>query len=194
MSVHEENDGVRTTPRLILRPITTADVDELVALHQDPGISTWYAGSWTTSHAAEFARVMDHSWHRDRLGKWIAYDKHSGELVGRGGPSRVDVLGGDDIEIGWAVREVYWGRGYATEIGRPSPKFIYETTDVSTVIAFTEIHNRRSRAVMERLGMTYTREIYRPGLVEGVHGVQNIAPFALYTCHRSSCPDAARED
>lgn len=185
MLVNDEDDGVRTTPRLVLSPITAEFVDDLVALHLDHGISTWYAGSWTAMHAAEFARAMHDRWQRDRLGKWIAHDRQSGELVGRGGPSRTDVLGGDDVEIGWAVREVFWGRGYATEIGRASLKFTYETTDVSAVIAFTEMHNRRSRAVMERLGMTYAREIRRPGLVEGVEGVRAAARFALYSCNRS---------
>jgi hypothetical protein len=41
-------------------------------------------------------------------------------------------------------------------------QFVFETTDASTVIASTPIHDRRWRAAMERLGMTYAREIHRP--------------------------------
>ena len=47
------------------------------------------------------------------------------------------------------------------------------------VVAFTEVHNRRSRAVMERVGMSCRREIRLPGLVEGVAGMVDDAPFAL---------------
>jgi RimJ/RimL family protein N-acetyltransferase len=47
-------------------------------------------------------------------------------------------------------------------------------------VAFTERHNRRSRAVMERLGMGYVGELTAPGLVEGRAGVHDGAPFALY--------------
>jgi RimJ/RimL family protein N-acetyltransferase len=39
------------------------------------------------------------------------------------------------------------------------------------VVAFTEVHNSRSRTVMERVGMAYDREIHRPGLVAGTPGL-----------------------
>ena len=48
------------------------------------------------------------------------------------------------------------------------------------VVAFTEVHDHASRAVMERLGLRPAGIIRRPGLVEGRTGVQPDAPFALY--------------
>lgn len=51
-------------------------------------------------------------------------------------------------------------------------------------VAFTEVHNRRSRAVMERLGMHYRSEIRWRGLVEGKPGVHDDAPFGLYAVSR----------
>lgn len=60
---------------------------------------------------------MAERWRRHGVGKWIAYDRASEALVGRGGPSITDVLGGQQAEIGWAVRQQFWGRGYATDTG-----------------------------------------------------------------------------
>ncbi|WP_445942354.1 GNAT family N-acetyltransferase [Pseudonocardia sp. T1-2H] len=88
--------SVQYTPRLVLRPITTESVTELVDLHRDPGIAAWYEGPWSSQRAAEFATDMECRWRRDRLGKWLAYERESGHLVGRGGPSRTDAFGGDD--------------------------------------------------------------------------------------------------
>jgi RimJ/RimL family protein N-acetyltransferase len=48
------------------------------------------------------------------------------------------------------------------------------------VVAFTEVHNHASRAVMERLGMRQVGSLRRDGLVEGRTGVHPDAPFALY--------------
>jgi len=48
-----------------------------------------------------------------------------------------------------------------------------------------KVHNARSRAVMERLGMRYARQILRPGFVAGSSEIQEDAPFALYRITRA---------
>lgn len=96
-------------------------------------------------------------------------------------------LGGRDVEIGWSVRRALWGQGYATEIGLAALRLVDEVLDVSEVFAYTEVHNFRSRAVMERLGMSYRGEIRRRGLVDGGRGADGIvddARFAVYAISR----------
>lgn len=177
--------GRRTTARLRLEPISPAVAHDLWLLYQDPGIAAWFDGPWSPTQVDHFVRQMAECWQRHGVGKWVAYGHESGTLVGRGGPSITDVLGGQHAEIGWAVRERFWGRGYATEIGTAAIQLVDDVLGVDEVVAFTETHNRRSRAVMERLGMSYRGEIRRPGLVEGIDGVVDDAPFALYVLGRT---------
>ncbi|BBG04329.1 MULTISPECIES: GNAT family N-acetyltransferase [Pseudonocardia] len=172
--------GSRRTARLVLTPVTEAAVDELLDLHRDPGIATWYGGRWTPADARRSARWAAERWRADGVGRWLAHDARTGLLVGRGGPSVTGVVDEAAVEIGWAVRERLWGRGYATELGRAGIALAREILPGHAVVAFTERHNLRSRAVMERLGMRYDREIRRRGLVEGRTGVHDDAPFALY--------------
>jgi RimJ/RimL family protein N-acetyltransferase len=120
----------------------------------------------------------------------LAYDRVTGDLVGRGGVSRAVVDGQDCVEVGWAVRQALWGRGYATEIGTTGIRLADEIVEPEEIVAFTEVHNRRSRAVMERLGMTFVRQIMASGLVEGRPGVHDDAPFALYVLRRGSAAAA----
>ena len=75
-------------------------------------------------------------------------------------------------------------RGYATEIGRFGLDHAFSILGVEEVVAFTEVHNVRSRVVMERLGMRYVGRILRPGLIAGSAGVHEAAPFALYRITR----------
>jgi RimJ/RimL family protein N-acetyltransferase len=77
-----------------------------------------------------------------------------------------------------------WGQGYATEIGTAGIRLADDVLRPEEVVAFTEVHNQRSRAVMERLGMRYRGEIRHRGLVEGRPGVHDDAPFALYALSR----------
>ena len=53
-----------------------------------------------------------------------------------------------------------------------------------TVEKAAEVHNARSRAVMERLGMRHVGRILRPGFVAGSSEMHEDAPFALYRVGR----------
>jgi RimJ/RimL family protein N-acetyltransferase len=103
-----------------------------------------------------------------------------------GGPSWAVVEEAECVEIGWALRQEVWGRGYATEIGRAGLDHAFSVLGVEEVVAFTEVHNVRSRAVMERLGMRYVRQILRPGLIAGSSEMHKDAPFALYRITRAA--------
>jgi RimJ/RimL family protein N-acetyltransferase len=88
--------------------------------------------------------------------------------------------------MGRALRQEVWGRGYATEIGRAGLDHAFSVPGIEEVVGFTEVHNARSRAVMERLGMRYVRQILRPGLIAGSSEMHKDASFALYRIARAA--------
>jgi RimJ/RimL family protein N-acetyltransferase len=91
------------------------------------------------------------------------------------------------VERGGASRQETWGRGDATAIGRAGLDHAFSVLGgLEEVVAFTEVHNARSRAVMERLGMRYVGQILRTGLIAGSAVVHKDAPFALYRITRSA--------
>ena len=67
----------------------------------------------------------------------------------------------------------------ASEIGRAGLAFAFDVLGVQAVVSCTVRHNARSRAVMERIGMRYAGEILSRGVVEGIDGEQDDAPFAV---------------
>ncbi len=172
-------DGPVLTPRLVLSPIGVGDVDELLVLYADPEVARW-TGPWDRRSVQHWAEGMALRWAEDGVGKWMAHDRSAGSLVGRGGFTRIVLEGDPVLELGWVVRDALTGRGYATEVGRAALAWATEHRPRLPVVAFTEVHNRASRAVMERLGMRFTRVIRREGLLEGHVGLHPEAPFALY--------------
>lgn len=188
------NPGMRLTPRLRLEPIGPEHAQDVWLLYQDPVIVAWDAGPWSPEQAEAFAADWHRRWAEDSVGKWMAY-LHDGTLVGRGGLSRLPSDGAattqierlvdpawrtDRLEIGWALRSEFHGRGYASEIGREGLVFARDVLGGRAVISFTERHNVASRGVMQRIGMTYAGEIVSRGLVEGQVEQQDDAPFAVY--------------
>ncbi len=151
--------NTRFSKRLRLEPIGLDHAEDLHLLHQDPAVAAWWDGAWTEQVAEQNAGRFAAGWAADGVSKWIAYDRHSGALVGRGGLSRLHLDGADRLEVGWTILGRLWGKGYATEIGTTALAVAFEELDAAEVVAFTEPHNKRSRSVMERLGMTYRRDI-----------------------------------
>lgn len=167
------------TPRLVLTPVGPDDVDDLVLLYSDPKVAFW-TGPWTRATVKVWAADMVARWRADGVGKWMARDRSDGSLIGRGGFTRMDLDRETVLELGWAVRDARTGRGYATELGRAALAWAAEHQPEVPVVAFTEVHNHASRAVMDRLGMQPAGIIRRPGLLEGRTGVHPDAPFALH--------------
>jgi RimJ/RimL family protein N-acetyltransferase len=161
----------RVTPRLRLSPLGPWHAGDLWRLHYDEAVAAWYPGRLTVSAAQARAGQEATAWERDGMGKWMAYDRADGSLVGRGGVSVARIDGQDRVEVGWTVRSAAWGHGYATEIGAAGLRFAFEELGAAEVVAYTVPGNTRSRAVMERLGMSYARDFLHDGAVFVLYGI-----------------------
>ena len=184
------------TQRLVLVPIGLEQADDLWRLHQDPWVAAWYGGAWSREEAVSFAVKCAEGWRRDGVSKWVAYERATGDLAGRGGLTRmppeatatakIGALLADPrwpterLEVGWALREGYRGKGLATELGRAALAFAAGHLGASRVVSFTERHNWASRGVMEKLGLGFVGEIHHRGLVEGQIEEDDEAPFVVY--------------
>ena len=95
--------------------------------------------------ALRFAERMERA--RGRAGSAASgWPTRSRAARSSGGASWALVEGAERVEIGWALRQEVWGRGYATEIGRAGLDHAFWVPGVEEVVAFTEVHNARSRA------------------------------------------------
>jgi RimJ/RimL family protein N-acetyltransferase len=168
---------------LVLTAIGAEHAVELFTLHSDPHVAYW-SDALSPERAAAVAAEMARRWQTDGVGKWIAHRRSDGALIGRGGLSLATVDGKRQLELGWALHSAARGQGFATEIGRAGLNYAFDVLGHDEVVAFTEVHNRASRAVMERLGMAFLKIIYHRGLIEGQHGIRDHAPFALYRVRR----------
>ena len=91
-------------------------------------------------------------WDEHGLGFWI-FTNRAGDTVGHGGvfPSPREP---GEIEVGYALKPLFWGRGYATEITRVSLEVAFERLGLERIIGIAQVGNAPSRRVMEKCGMT----------------------------------------
>ena len=90
------------------------------------------------------------------LGFYALADKATDEPMGFCGLSRPNLepqLETTGVEIGWRLATRFWGRGYVTEAAKALMDHGFHTVGLPEIVSFAVSANRRSTAVMERLGM-----------------------------------------
>jgi RimJ/RimL family protein N-acetyltransferase len=102
-------------------------------------------------------------WEVHDFGAWHAFERSTDQLVGRIGSHITLVEGVVEVELAWAVHPDHWGQGYAPELAAPARDLVF-SRGVKSVVAFTLPDNTASRRVMEKLGMTYERDIVHADL------------------------------
>jgi len=129
------------------------DAEPLDEIYRQPE----YLETMPPANAEEQIAMWCRRWDQDGFSQWAVCDRVSGRLIGRNGLIRHHdwPLAAELVEVGWVLHRDFWGRGLATEGGRASIEAWLEHLPDERLYSFTAPENRRSRAVMERLEMTY---------------------------------------
>ena len=144
------------TSRLILRQWRDGDAEALAAMNADPEVMRYFPKPLARAESDALLGRIREKWRRDGF-SFAAVEVKGGGLIGFAGLSRSDFPAhlAPCVEIGWRLARHSWGQGYATEAARASLAHGFGAMGLDEVVAFSVAYNRRSRAVMERLGMAY---------------------------------------
>jgi RimJ/RimL family protein N-acetyltransferase len=156
--------------RVVLRGWTADDLEPFAALNADPRVMEHYMAPLTRAQSDAFVRERIVSQFAKRgFGLWAVEVPSVAPFIGYVGllePSfEADFT--PCVEIGWRLAFPYWGNGYATEGARVAIAFGFDEAGLDEIVSFTVPANRRSIAVMERLGMSYVGEFDHPNLPAG---------------------------
>jgi RimJ/RimL family protein N-acetyltransferase len=138
------------TPRLLLREWRDEDAASFAAMSAEPAMREYLlppSGDWV-------ARARRH-WDEHGFGQFVVELPGECSFIGTLGLDRLSwaVPFAPAIEIAWRLAPPFWRRGYATEAARAALEDGFYRLGFDEIVAFTVVGNRRSRGVMERLGM-----------------------------------------
>ena len=144
------------TARLILRPWADADRAPFAALNADPVSMQHFPSTLTREESDALIDRMIARRAETGLCFMAAARAADGAFIGMVGlnPVAFEAPFTPATEIGWRILREHEGQGYVTEAARAWLAHGFETLGLSRIVAFTVPANTRSRAVMERLGMT----------------------------------------
>lgn len=144
------------TERLYLKPRTMADLEACLAMDRDTEVTKFIPGPWSdpAKHEQFLAERIKKSF-GPGFGYWSIFPKEQpSQFVGWILLIPYDGHG-PEIEIGWRLNRLAWGKGYATEAARRVLEHAFDTVGVDRVVADIHPENQSSIRVAEKIGLTY---------------------------------------
>jgi ribosomal-protein-alanine N-acetyltransferase len=146
-----------TTARLLLRQWRESDREPFAALNADPEVMRHFPAPLSRAESDAFVDRVAAAVEETGWGLWAVEERASGRFLGFTGLAvpRFTAHFTPAVEVGWRLARSAWGHGYATEAARAAVAVGFTELGLEQLVSFTVPANLRSRAVMERLGMTH---------------------------------------
>ena len=158
------------TPRLRLRQWRESDVTPFAAMNADPKVMEYFPALQSAEASAAGIASWQSQFASQGWSNWAVELVGSGEFIGFIGLSvpRRTFTFSPCVEVGWRLAAAHWGRGYATEGARAALRAGFERIGLDEIVSFTAVGNRKSRAVMERIGLRNANQDFEhPGIPAG---------------------------
>lgn len=141
------------TERFIIRQWRLEDAGELHNLMADSRVHTYTGDTpWTIEQTLGYIQFnLEKDFQTLELFHGACVLKETRALIGLTGLN--PYLPGQP-EIEWQFGVPFWGKGYATEIGKAVVRAAFETTEIQSIYGMVNPQNGASMRVMEKIGMT----------------------------------------
>ncbi len=152
------------TERIFLREFTSEDIKFIDDLDSSPAVMKYLSDGVPSSKDQVLNTINSFLKCPDReggsYGYWLAQTKDSKEFVGwfQLRPLKEDINNYKVLEIGYRLKEKFWGQGITTEVSEALINKAFNELDAKEVWAITMRSNIASQKVMEKCGLEFQRE------------------------------------
>jgi ribosomal-protein-alanine N-acetyltransferase len=158
------------TARLALRPLAPTDRARLRAIFRDPYVRRYLWDSVLVSWAEVDAVIAasEASFRARGIGIWGVAERQAQDLtIGFAGARPMK---SGELELIYGFLPKYWGRGFATEVARAVLARGFDAGE-ERMWAGTDLENKASARVMQRLGMRFDRHERVGGLPQVYYAI-----------------------
>jgi RimJ/RimL family protein N-acetyltransferase len=153
------------TSRLVLRPPEPADIDAILAIHQDPRACAHNPSDKLATHteAVELCgRWLDH-WQRHGFGYWVVRGHDEPRVLGFCGLKVMTLQERPVLNLFYRFDADCWGAGFATEAASEVVRWASAHHSDTLLIARVRPANAASHRVAIRAGLVRTPQLDEPG-------------------------------
>lgn len=148
------------TERLSLREVEADDATFVLDLLNQPSFKKYIGdrGVRTLDQARDYIETRFSRSYRDNgFGLFLIELKQDATPIGVCGFVKRDTL--PDPDVGFALLPQFEKQGYAFEAASATMKYGHETIGLTRVLAITTLDNVASGRLLEKIGLTFEREI-----------------------------------
>jgi RimJ/RimL family protein N-acetyltransferase len=155
---------ILSTQRLLLRELSEADAAFMLELLNEEPFLLHVGDREVRTLADAAAYILNGpvaSYEKFGFGLYAVELKESGVPIGICGLLKRDSL--DDVDIGFALLQKFWGRGYAYESAAAMMDYGWNKVGLNRIVAITTPENLASAKLLEKIGLRFERMIQLPG-------------------------------
>lgn len=141
------------TERFVIREWNPDDAEALWKIMSDSRVHT-YTGDkpWTLERTNKYIKyLLDKNFRTLELFHGACVLKENKTIIGLTG---LNPYMPKQPELEWQFGVPFWGKGYATEVGKAVIKAAFASTDIELIYGMVNPQNKASMKVMEKIGMT----------------------------------------
>lgn len=170
-----------TTERLHLRQWREADRELFADLNADPRVIEFFPSTLPREASKAAAERWEALIAQQGWGPWAVEIRETGEFIGFVGLKEPSppLSFSPCVEVAWRLAHAYWGKGYATEAANAALRIGFEKLHLNEIVSFTAVINKRSEAVMQRLGMSKESSTFMHPAVPDGHPLKEHCLYRL---------------
>lgn len=152
-----------TTERLRAERLASDHLPEVRRMFRDAVVMAQLGGVRDANQTAAYMDRNLRHWAEYGFGLWILRERSGGDPVGRAVLRHILIDDVDEVEVGYAFYQPYWGRGLATEVASRCVALAERELGLGTIVGLTDPANRASQHVLEKVGLSYERDCVHEG-------------------------------
>lgn len=143
------------TERLGLRNWQTKDIVPAKTMNSDNTVMEFFPSIWSQKQTEDFIQRMRKHFRKHEFCYFAVDELETGKFIGFIGLMHQTYITPFTpfIDVGWRLVPEAWGQGFATEGAKACLNFAFAELNLKEVYAIAPELNKKSKRVMEKLGM-----------------------------------------
>lgn len=145
------------TKRLILRPINENDAQNFYEMDSNPKVHIYLGNNPVTSIEQSKSKIEGvlQQYKDFGVGRLAMEKKDTGEFIGWSGLKSERELRKefDYYDLGYRLKEEFWGNGYATEAAIASLDYGFNDLKLKEICAAADVNHIASNTILKKIGM-----------------------------------------